>query len=426
MTLIEQKNDIKTILKKHVNTIHCSNNLTLVQRKLFNALLLNAYHEMPEKLQYTISIKKLCSLIGYDSRDYKKLRKSIMDLITTAIEWNVIEYNYGDQEAKWRASAVVSAAKIENGICTYEFSSIMRELLYHPEIYGKIDINIMTSFNSSYGLALYENCIRFQNISSTPWLPINTFRKLMGISENRYKNFCDLKKRVLDIAVKEVNLYSPIKVIPELQRVNKKVINIKFKLFSNEVSSDMNNIIENVDSELINELKRDFSLSDKAASDFMSQYEPEYIRNKIQLIKVSESFRSGKIKKIAAYLTDALRRDYKPSKSSKILLKEMQNQEEVKIKEKKAKEDAQERKLKKQKKQMIEDYLNSLSEDEKIRTHAIFERNLMTSNDSYIIKSYKKFGMKSKSVQALFNCYLIDIINKFKNKRFQDVCVQGN
>lgn len=91
MTLQEHKKDVKTILKKHVNTIHCSNDLTLVQRKLFNALLFNAYHEMQEKLQYEISVKKLCELIGYASRDYKKLKKSIMDLITTAIEWNVIE-----------------------------------------------------------------------------------------------------------------------------------------------------------------------------------------------------------------------------------------------------------------------------------------------------------------------------------------------
>src|ERR1700722_13412151 len=106
MTLLEQKKNIKTILKKHVNTIHCSNDLTLVQRKLFNALLFNAYHEMPEKLQYVISVKKLCGLIGYDSRDYKKLRKSIMDLITTAIEWNVIENDQGDQKEKWRASSV--------------------------------------------------------------------------------------------------------------------------------------------------------------------------------------------------------------------------------------------------------------------------------------------------------------------------------
>lgn len=424
MTIIEQQKDLKTILKKHVNTIHCSNNLTLVQRKLFNALLFNAYHEISEKLQYMIPVKKLCTLIGYDSRDYKKLRKSILDLITTAIEWNVIENDKGDQQEKWRASAVVSAAKIENGICTYEFSSVMRELLYRPEIYGKIDINIMTSFNSSYGLALYENCIRFQGIATTPWLPISTFRKLMGIAENRYKNFCDLKKRVLDIAVKEVNLYSPIKVIPEIQRVNKKVTNIKFKLSLKEKMNHNNIIIENTDSELINILKRDFSLSEKAVSDVLSQYELEFIENKIQLIKISESFRSGKIRDIAAYLMDALKRDYKPSRSSKNVLKEMKYKDEMHITANKANEEAQIRKLKRQKKQKIDNYLNSLGDYEKKKLHAVFEKDLMNSKDGYSIKSYRTYGMKSRIVQALFNCYVIDIIDKLVVEASnQDVCV---
>ncbi len=413
MTLVDQTKKIKPILKKHVNTIHSSNNLTLVQRKLFNALLFNAYHEMPEKFQYEIPIKKLCNLIGYDSRDYKKLRKSILDLLTTAIEWNVIENDQGERKEKWRASSIIAAAKIENGLCIYEFSSVMRELLYRPEIYGKIDIQIMTQFKSSYGLALYENCIRFQSIATTPWLPINTFRKLMGIEENRYQNFCDLKKRVLDIAVKEVNLYSPIKVVPEIKRVNKAVTSIKFNLLENkEVVTDIEKDLLEANADLLGILKRDFNLSDKVAIDILDRYDPKFIQEKITLIKASENFRSGKIRELAAYFIDALKRDYKPSKSSRRLLNEIRNQEETKVKAEKEKKFQLQKNAKEKRLAVINNYLNSLSEEELSNVYKSFEENVITSANFYVRKIYKKSGVKNKSVQVLFDSYLIDIIGK--------------
>ena len=42
------KNSRELELKKHINAIHCTNNLSLLQRKLFNALLFNAYPNLLE------------------------------------------------------------------------------------------------------------------------------------------------------------------------------------------------------------------------------------------------------------------------------------------------------------------------------------------------------------------------------------------
>ena len=108
-------------LKKHINAIHCTNNLTLVQRKLFNALLFNAYAELPHKAQFEVPARALCALIGYNSNDYGKLKKALLALMTVALEWNVIDYSSSDSSGKWRASAVLSSAKLEDGICTYEY-----------------------------------------------------------------------------------------------------------------------------------------------------------------------------------------------------------------------------------------------------------------------------------------------------------------
>ncbi|MCW5584142.1 MAG: replication initiation protein, partial [Gammaproteobacteria bacterium] len=107
----KQDSDVVEI-KKHVNAIHSSNNISLVQRKVFNALLYNAYHDLPKKSQYEISVKLLAELIGYDSNDQKKLKNSLIGLITTAIEWNVLDSTDSDS-SKWRASSIIASAKIE-------------------------------------------------------------------------------------------------------------------------------------------------------------------------------------------------------------------------------------------------------------------------------------------------------------------------
>ncbi len=93
-----------------------------------------------------------------------------------------------------KASSILSAAQLAEGVCTYEYSHIMKELLFQPEIYGRIDVKTMSKFKSSYGLALYENCIRYQRLSQTPWFPLDVFRKLMGVLGGKYTSFKDFKK----------------------------------------------------------------------------------------------------------------------------------------------------------------------------------------------------------------------------------------
>ena len=204
-------------LKKHVNTIHCTNNLTLVQRKLFNALLFRAYPELPHKTRFQVHTRELCKLIGYNSNDYGKLKTALLGLITIAIEWNVIDAVTGNEKI-WKASSILAAAELAGGYCNYEYSQIMRNFLYQPEIYGRINITLVAKFKSSYGLALYENCIRYQGLPQTPWFTLEVFRKLMGVFGKRYSAFKDFKKRVLNVAIKEVNALSSIYICVEIER----------------------------------------------------------------------------------------------------------------------------------------------------------------------------------------------------------------
>lgn len=402
MSLPKKQDNAIVEIKKHVNAIHSSNNISLVQRKVFNALLYNAYHDLPKKSQYEIPVKLLAELIGYDSNDQKKLKNSLMGLITTAIEWNVLD-NTDNDSSKWRASSIIASAKIEKGICTYEFSSVMRELLYHPEMYGRIDISVMTKFKSAYGLALYENCIRYQSVSNTGWLSLSVFRKLMGIADKSYPVFCDFKKRVLDIALREVNQHSHLHVTPEVKRVNKKVTSIRFKL---ALKQDAMIHVEHFDDsnqvEITKILNEQFGLSPESIKDALSRYDHGYIKEKIGLIKDSSNFKCGKVRDLAAYLIDALKNDYKKSKSSQELIVEARDLHSENEKLGVKKQEEQKNRYSKYVNDLIEQYISSLQNREKNELFNKFEQ----SCDSYATMRYRKYGLKNAAVKAIFNMFI--------------------
>jgi len=302
-------------LKKHVAVIHSSNKLSLLQRKIANALLFNAYQDLMVKDDHEIHVATLCQLIGYDSKDYKTIKKSLVKLLSTVLEWNLVDGDRVDSDGVWSASSIIADASIDGPICTYSYSNKMRKLLHRPSVYGRLDMLVQAKFQSSYGLALYENCNRYQDIGQSPWFEIEKFRKLMGIDDGKYKVFRDFKSRVLDKAVEEVNAYSSITIQPQLRRSKQKVVSIQFLIKKSHTVKGIEG--EQVKPELMEVLKLQFGLSKRQIADVLAQYIDEYIREKISIIEASSSYQTGKINNLAKYLLTALKEDYQSPKVGK-------------------------------------------------------------------------------------------------------------
>ena len=78
-------------LKKNVAAIHTSGELTLLERKLSNALLLNAYEKLLTARTHRVPLNLLCEMLGYNSHDIATVKAALKRLATTAIEFNVME-----------------------------------------------------------------------------------------------------------------------------------------------------------------------------------------------------------------------------------------------------------------------------------------------------------------------------------------------
>jgi hypothetical protein len=303
----------KKELKKHAATIHCSNTLSLLQRKITNALLYHAYNELMLKEEHEITVKQLCRLIGYQGNNHSVIKDALKGLISTVIEWNVVNDETGSEN--WTASSIIASVSLEGPLCFYAYSPRMKQLLHSPSMFGKIDLVLQSRFRSSYGLALYENCIRYRGLPHTKWMEMDLFKKLMGVPIGKYDVFRDFKRRVLDKAIEEVNTYSDLVIEPELIREGRKVVKIRFILKERAKKTRLGVKKEILNTEeLQTTLMDNFGLSSEQVTQLLNEYEVPYIQAKIAIIEESKPYQTGKVQNIAGYLLSALKKDYQTAK----------------------------------------------------------------------------------------------------------------
>jgi hypothetical protein len=321
-----EKPEGKRELKKHAATIHCSNSLSLLQRKISNALLYHAYKELMMKEEHEITVKQLCRLIGYQGNNHAVIKDALKELISTVIEWNVINDVTGTEN--WTASSILASVSLEGPLCYYAYSPRMKQLLHSPSMFGKIDLVIQSRFRSSYGLALYENCIRYRGLPHTKWFELDLFKKLMGVPVGMYDIFRDFKRRVLDKSIDEVNMYSDLLVEAEYVREGRRVVRVRFKLKDrakkHRLGSSGRRLVNAAMEEndgLKSILKDKFGLSAGQIEQVFSDFESAFIRDKIRLIESSRPYKEGKVQNLAAYLLSALKNNYQvmPARENEII-----------------------------------------------------------------------------------------------------------
>lgn len=291
-------------VKKHVAAIHVSGKLTLLQRKLSNVLLLNAYDTLVSRQKHQIDARTLCLMIGYNSNDMETLKQSLKGLAETVAEWDMLDEK-GQQE--WGVSSLLSYAKLKGGICEYAYSPALAEKLHDPKVFALINLNIQRRFTSGHALALYENCYRFVRTGSTGWWPLDLFRRLMGLDgSSYYETFKHLNAKVIKPAVAEVNKTSNIIVTPETRKQGRVVTEIRLRIKENPQLA----ILDIDDGEgmrhgAVYSRLREHGVSDRLARQWLSVHGETQVAAKLDYVETRKNVRSK-----VGYLSAALEGDF--------------------------------------------------------------------------------------------------------------------
>ncbi|KPN62837.1 Initiator Replication protein [Aliiroseovarius crassostreae] len=293
-------------VKKNVAAIHVSGKLSLLQRKLSNVLLLNAYDTLTSQACHRIDARTLCAMIGYNSNDFDTLKASLRGLAETVAEWDMLD-EAGRQE--WGVSALLSYAKLKGGVCEYAYSPALAEKLHDPKVFALINLNIQRQFTGGHALALYENCFRFVNTGSTGWWTLEIFRRLMGVDDSDYyKSFKHLNAKIIKPAVAEVNKVSDIIVTPEIRKMGRAVTDIRFLIKRNPqltiLDIDDGKGLRNTAT--YDRLTR-LGVSDRLARQWIGQHGDVYVSEKIDLVEARDGVKSP-----VKYLSAAITEDYQP------------------------------------------------------------------------------------------------------------------
>ena len=80
------------------------------------------------------------------------------------------------------------------------------------EFFTQYLLSQTAQLKSVYSSRLYELLIQWRSTEKTPIINLEDFRAQLGIEENQYKLMSDLKKRVLDLAINDINEKTDIKV----------------------------------------------------------------------------------------------------------------------------------------------------------------------------------------------------------------------
>lgn len=296
------------IVTKNVSAVHIGARLSLMQRKLVNAMLLHAYHELVIEDTHSVNVSLLMEMIGFDSRNQEHLKSAIRGLTQKSVEWDIME---DDGTQVWEVSTLLSYASIRKGVCSYRYDKSLAEKLRNPDIYAKINLSVVREIRSVHALVLYENCYRYVNIGHTPKWDIDVFRKLMGIDTAvSYKQFKVLKRDVITPAIKEINKVSNIQIELETVMKGRSVVAVQFIIRPNKQLALIG--LEPDDEITLTAAYKaliDCKVGKKWAYDLVVEHDESYVLEKIEL--TDARMREGKIKTSkAAFLRAALKDDY--------------------------------------------------------------------------------------------------------------------
>ncbi|MCG9134757.1 replication initiation protein, partial [Candidatus Poribacteria bacterium] len=211
--------------------IQIQSRISLLQRRAWNVLLANAYNELPDKDIHRVSLGELAAKLGFGDGNQEYLKEMLRSLVECTVEWNVLNK---DKKQEWGVASLLAEVRIEGGLCFYQYSHTLRLKLHNPRIYTKLNLRLQNRFTSKYALVLWELCFDYFDIArdkgETPFIPLETYRELMGLPTDDYTTFKSLNQWVIKPAIKEINDLTDYYVEFEPKRIGRRIGELKFRI----------------------------------------------------------------------------------------------------------------------------------------------------------------------------------------------------
>ncbi|MCL6185173.1 replication initiation protein RepM [Acinetobacter baumannii] len=238
------------------------------------------------------AVLKEASKVLFDRRFTYQSLTDKGNVKTTHSRW-VSEISYIDNEASvsliFSPAVVPLITRLEQRFTSYELKQV-------------------SQLTSRYAIRLYELLVAWRTTGQTPVFEVSEFRQQLGIADDEYTRSDNFKRRVLDIAISQINTFTDIKVNFEQHKTGRSISGYSFS-FKQKTSGKNTSKTSSEQLELIGQLtdKQILLFSGKLAYDptFASKYSKTGESYDDFIIRISGDLTDPKkIKEYSPYLKE--------------------------------------------------------------------------------------------------------------------------
>lgn len=198
--------------------------LNITELKAFAYILSKIKPNDTEGMEYTFTIKDYCQVLGIDYKNggnYNYIKTTLKNLRDKSF-WLL------DEKGQEVTVGWLSKVKINKGsgkIIVKLDEDIQKYVLGLFDNYTQYSLLSTLPMKSSYSFRIYE-LLKSYAFTKSHEFDIDDLKSKLGATH--YENFKDFRKKVIEVAVKEINEYTDIEVSWEPVNKGRKVIAVKF------------------------------------------------------------------------------------------------------------------------------------------------------------------------------------------------------
>jgi len=106
------------------------------------------------------------------------------------------------------------------------------------ERFTQYEMKQISELSTGYAIRLYELLICWRTTGKTPVIELSDFRQKMGVLDSEYQRMHDLKKRVLEPALEQINEHTDITATYEQHKKGRTITGFSFKFKQKKQNSD--------------------------------------------------------------------------------------------------------------------------------------------------------------------------------------------
>lgn len=274
-------------LKKNTQLVRISNTISLLQRKLWNILLFNAYDKLGKENIFSISLIDLKKEMNWQTGNYQVLPDALEGLCQTSVRWGIL-----DGESNFGITSLLSGAYYEDGIINYSFAPHLIPFLADPNLFGLINIRLSCRLKSKYSLSLYENSVVFidpdKKTGISNLIGISDLYELLGAQPHTQVR--DFKRDCLEPAIAEVNAKTNIKLDVRYDRSGKgrsgKINGVHIVVsLKPQQDLDFDNVVEIQLDQKIVEKMVSIGVTPTVAMRLATQFDVDYLEDKLKYLQ---------------------------------------------------------------------------------------------------------------------------------------------